>query len=120
MSEPVADETKSILDAHIVLNPELAQAYHYPAVDVLASVSRILPSIVDKEHLQLIGKVREVLSNYKKNEMLIRIGEYKPGSDKDADYAINHINKVNNFLKQGTHEKSSFEETLSQLKALFR
>ncbi len=120
MSEPVADETKSILDAHIVLNPELAQAYHYPAVDVLASVSRILPSIVDKEHLQLIGKVREVLSNYKKNELLIRIGEYKPGSDRDADFAINYINKVNNFLKQGTHEKSSFEETLSQLKALFR
>lgn len=120
MSEPVADETKSILDAHIVLSPDLAQAYHYPAVDVLASVSRILPSIVDKEHLKLIGKVREVLSNYKKNEMLIRIGEYKPGSDKDVDYAINHINKVNNFLKQGTHEKSSFEETLSQLKALFR
>ncbi len=120
MSEPVADETKSILDAHIVLNPELAQAYHYPAVDVLASVSRILPSIVDKEHLQLIGKVREVLANYKKNELLIRIGEYKPGSDRDADFAINYINKVNNFLKQGTHEKSSFEETLSQLKALFR
>lgn len=120
MSEPVADETKSILDAHIVLSPELAQAYHYPAVDVLASVSRILPSIVDKEHLALIGKVREVLSNYKKNEMLIKIGEYKPGSDRDADFAINYINKVNSFLKQGTHEKSSFEETLAQLKALFR
>lgn len=120
MSEPVADETKSILDAHIVLSPELAQAYHYPAIDVLASVSRILPSIVKKEHLQLIGKVREVLANYKKNEMLIRIGEYKPGSDRDADFAINYINKVNNFLKQGTHEKSSFEETLAQLKALFR
>ncbi len=120
MSEPVADETKSILDAHIVLSPELAQSYHYPAVDVLASVSRILPSIVDKEHLQLIGKVREVLANYKKNELLIRIGEYKPGSDRDADYAINYIQKVNAFLKQGTHEKSSFEETLSQLKALFR
>lgn len=120
MSEPVADETKSILDGHIVLSPELAQAYHYPAVDVLASVSRILPSIVSKEHLQLIGKVREVLANYKKNEMLIKIGEYKPGSDRDADFAINYINKVNNFLKQGTHEKSSFDETLSQLKALFR
>jgi len=102
------------------LSPDLAQAYHYPAVDVLASVSRILPSIVSKEHLQLIGKVREVLSNYKKNELLIRIGEYKPGSDRDADFAINYINKVNNFLKQGTHEKSSFEETFSQLKALFR
>ncbi len=120
MSEPVADETKSILDGHIVLSPELAQAYHYPAIDVLASVSRILPAVVSKEHLLLIGKVREVLANYKKNEMLIRIGEYKPGSDRDADFAINYIQKVNQFLKQGTHEKCSFETTLQQLKALFR
>lgn len=120
MSEPVADETKSILDGHIVLNPELAQAYHYPAVDVLASVSRILTNITDKDHQELIGKVRQVLANYKKNEMLIRIGEYKPGSDKDADFAINYIDKVNNFLKQGVEEKSSFKETLTQLRALFK
>lgn len=120
MNEPVADETKSILDGHIILSSELARQYHYPAVDVLSSISRILPSIVDKEHLQLIGKVREVLSNYKKNELLIRIGEYKPGSDKGADFAIKYIDKVNRFLRQATEEKSSFEETLQQLKALFR
>lgn len=120
MNEPVADETKSILDGHIILSSELARQYHYPAIDVLSSISRILPHIVDKEHLQLIGKVREVLANYKKNELLIRIGEYKPGSDKNADFAIKYIDKVNRFLKQATDEKSSFEETLQQLKALFR
>ncbi len=120
MNEPVADEVRSILDGHIILSSELARQYHYPAIDVLASVSRILTSIVDAEHLQLIGKVREVLANYKKNELLIRIGEYKPGSDKGADFAIKYIDKVNRFLKQQTDEYSSFEETLAQLKALFR
>lgn len=120
MNEPVADETRSILDGHIILSSELARQYHYPAIDVLASASRILTHIVDQEHLQLIGKIREVLANYKKNELLIRIGEYKPGSDKNADFAIKFIDKVNRFLKQKVDEKSSFEETLEQLRLLFR
>ena len=120
MNEPVSDETRSILDGHIILSSELARQFHYPAIDVLGSTSRILSSVVDKEHLQLIGKVREVLANYKKNELLIRIGEYKPGSDKGADFAIKYIDKVNRFLKQLVDEKSSFEETLQQLRALFR
>lgn len=120
MNEPVADETRSILDGHIILSAELARQYHYPAVDVLSSASRIVGKIVDEEHLQLMGKVREVLANYKKNELLIRIGEYKPGSDKNADFAIKYIEKVNRFLKQKTDEKCTFEETLEQLKALFR
>jgi len=120
MNEPVSDEVRSILDGHIILSSELAQQYHYPAVDVLRSISRILPHIVDKEHLQLIGKIREVLANYKKIELLIRIGEYKPGSDKAADFAIKYIDKVNRFLKQLIDEKSSFEETLQQLRAVFR
>ena len=120
MNEPVADEVRSILDGHLILSSDLARQYHYPAIDVLASVSRILPHIIDKEHLQLVGKVREVLANYKKNELLIRIGEYKAGSDKNADFAIKYIDKVNKFLKQQTDEYSSFAETLQQLKALFR
>ena len=120
MNEPVSDEVRSILDGHIILSAELARQYHYPAIDVLSSISRILPSIVDKEHLQLIAKIREVLANYKKNELLIRIGEYKPGSDKGADFAIKYIDKVNRFLKQGVDEKSTFEETLQQMRALFR
>ncbi len=120
LNEPVADEVRSILDGHIILSSELARQYHYPAIDVLGSISRILPHIVDKEHLQLIGKVREVLANYKKNELLIRIGEYKPGSDKAADFAIKNIDQVNRFLKQGIDEKSSFEETLRNLRVLLR
>lgn len=120
LNEPVSDEVRSILDGHIILSAELARQYHYPAIDVLASISRIISHIVDKEHLQLIGKVREVLANYKKNELLIRIGEYKPGSDKAADFAIKYIDKVNRFLRQAVDEACSFEETLQQLKLLFR
>lgn len=119
LNEPVADEVRSILDGHIILSSELARQHHYPAIDVLASISRILTQVVDKQHLELIGKVREVLSNYKKNELLIRIGEYKPGSDKNADFALKYIDKVNRFLKQFVEEKCSFDETLRQLKALF-
>jgi type III secretion protein N (ATPase) len=120
MNEPVADEVRSILDGHIILSSELARQYHYPAIDVLASKSRVISHIIDKEHLELVGKIYEVLANYKKNELLIRIGEYKAGSDKATDYAIKYIDKVNRFLKQKTDEKSSFKETLEQLKILFR
>ncbi|MEI8300007.1 MAG: type III secretion system ATPase SctN [Chlamydiota bacterium] len=120
MNEPVSDEVRSILDGHIILSNELARQYHYPAIDLLGSVSRIITSIVDKEHLQLIGKIREVLANYKKNELLIRIGEYKPGSDKDADFAIKYIDKVNAFLKQKVDEKCTFQDSLAQLKKLFK
>ncbi len=119
LNEPVADEVRSILDGHIILSSELARQYHFPAIDVLASVSRVLTQIVDRQHLDLIGKVREVLANYKKNELLIRIGEYKPGSDKNADFALKYIDRVNRFLKQQIEEKAPMEETLKALKALF-
>jgi type III secretion protein N (ATPase) len=120
INEPVADEVKSILDGHVVLSNALAQAYHYPAVDVLASISRLLTQVCDADQLRAIGKAREVLANYRKNEMLIRIGEYKRGSDKDADFAIDNIDKLNRFLKQKVEEKSSFKETVQQLRALFK
>lgn len=120
INEPVADETKSILDGHIILSNDLARQYHYPAIDVLASISRILTHVAKKEHVELIGKLRDVLSHYKKNELLIRIGEYKPGSDKQADFAIRYIDQVNRFLKQKVDEKCTFQETIQQLKALFR
>ncbi|MBS0629839.1 MAG: type III secretion system ATPase SctN [Verrucomicrobia bacterium] len=120
INEPVADETKSILDGHIILSNDLARQHHYPAIDVLASITRVLSLVATKEHMELIGKIREVLSHYKKNELLIRIGEYKPGSDKQADFAIRYVDQVNRFLKQRVDEKCSFNETLSQLKALFR
>lgn len=120
MNEPIADEVRSILDGHIVLSVALAHAYHYPAIDVLASISRLFPSITEKDHQQLVGKAREVLANYRKNEMLIRIGEYRQGSDRDVDYAIDHIERLQRFLKQSVDEESSFDETLAQLRSLFR
>ncbi|MDF2578165.1 MAG: synthase [Chlamydiales bacterium] len=120
MNEPVADEVRSILDGHIILSAELARSYHYPAIDVLPSASRVITEIVDKEHLQNIGKLKEVLANYKKNELLIKIGEYRRGTDKATDFAIDYVDKVNRFLKQQVEEKSSFEETIKQLRATFR
>lgn len=120
MNEPVADEVRSILDGHIILSADLARQYHYPAVDVLSSASRVLTSITTKDHQQLIGKVREVLATYKKNELLIKIGEYKRGSDKNVDFSIDYVDKVNRFLRQAIDEKSTWQETQQQLKALFK
>jgi type III secretion protein N (ATPase) len=120
LNEPVSDEVRSILDGHIILSSDLASQYHFPAIDILRSISRVLTQITSPAHVQLIGKIREVLSNYKKNELLIRIGEYKPGSDKNADFAIKYIDKVNRFLKQQVEETCTFEETLQQLEALFK
>jgi len=120
MNEPVADEVRSILDGHIVLSQALASSYHFPAIDVLVSISRLINEITDDDHKKLIAKAREVLYHYKKNELLIRIGEYKKGSDRDADYAIDHVEKLNRFLCQKIAEKSTLEETKKQLKMLFR
>jgi len=120
MNEPVADEVRSILDGHLILSAELARQFHYPAVDVLSSASRVMPSIVNKEHLQLVSKLREVLAHYRKNELLIKIGEYKRGADKMGDFAIDNIDKVNRFLKQAVDEKCSLQESIQLLKAMFR
>lgn len=120
MNEPVADEVRSILDGHIILSAELARSYHYPAIDILSSASRVMGSIVSKEHLSFVGQLKEVLANYKKNELLIKIGEYKRGSDKAADFAIDHIDPVNRFLKQDVDEKCSFAEAIRLLKAALK
>ncbi len=115
MTEPIADETRSILDGHIILSRKLAAANHYPAIDVLGSVSRLMNEIVSKEHKQAAQKLRKVLAKYAEVELLVQIGEYKKGSDREADDALARIDAVNTFLKQGLDEKSSFEETLQAL-----
>jgi type III secretion protein N (ATPase) len=120
MNEPVADEVRSILDGHLILSSELARQFHYPAIDILSSASRVMPSIVPKEHMLLVGKLREVLANYRKNELLIKIGEYKRGTDKMGDFAIDNIDKVNRFLKQAVDEKCSYQESMQLLRTMFR
>lgn len=115
MTEPIADETRSILDGHIVLSRKLAARNHYPAIDVQASVSRVMNAIVSKEHKKNAQRLRQILAKFAEVELLVQIGEYKKGADRDADDALAHIDKVNAFLKQGLDEKSSFEETLQAL-----
>jgi type III secretion protein N (ATPase) len=115
MTEPVADETRSILDGHIVLSRKLGAANHYPAVDVLASVSRVMNAIVDPDHKASAGRLRELMAKYQEMELLIKIGEYQPGTDADADEAIDKIERIREFLKQGTDEHADFGETLEQM-----
>lgn len=115
MTEPVADETRSILDGHIILSRKLASAAHYPAVAVLDSVSRVMDNIVSPEHKQAANRLRDLLAKYNEIELLVRIGEYKKGSDPETDEALEKIDSINQFLKQGLHEKSSYEETVEQL-----
>lgn len=117
MNEPVADETRSILDGHIILSRDLAAANHYPAIDVLASVSRCMGAIVTHEHKQNAAQFRKLMAKYQEVKMLLDIGEYKKGSDKDADEAIDKIDTLNGFLKQGLDEKSGYDETVQALEA---
>ena len=102
MTEPVADETRSILDGHIVLSRKLAMANHYPAIDVLASTSRVMNAITAETHAMAAGKIRELLSKYDDIELLVKVGEYKPGSDPVADEALRKIDAIKDFLKQRT------------------
>jgi flagellum-specific ATP synthase len=113
MNEPIADAARSILDGHIVLSRNLAQKNHYPAVDVLASVSRIMNSIVDSREQQISQQARELLATYDEAEDLISIGAYAEGSNPQIDQAINKIDDLNNFLTQGTNE-SDFETDIWQ------
>ncbi|MBR4902186.1 MAG: type III secretion system ATPase SctN [Victivallales bacterium] len=120
MTEPIADETRSILDGHIILSRKLAQKNHYPAIDVMASVSRCMPAIVTKEHIEAAGKLRKLLAKYAEIEMLLQIGEYKQGSDAEADEAIAKNKQINDFLRQGLFEKVPYEDTLNKLMAIVR
>ena len=120
MTEPIADETRSILDGHIILSRKLAQKNHYPAIDVMASVSRCMPAIVTKEHSEAAGKLRKLLAKYAEIEMLLQIGEYKQGNDPEADEAIAKNKQINDFLCQGLFEKVPYEDTLNKLMAVVR
>ncbi len=118
MTEPVADETRSILDGHIVLSRDLAAANHYPAVDVLASISRVMTAIIAPEHRKASERLRRMLSLYKEVQLLIRLGEYKPGNDKATDEAVAKIDAINAFLRQGLGETSTFTQTVQGLLAV--
>ena len=119
MNEPITDTARSILDGHIMLSRKLGHKNHYPAIDVLQSISRVMSSIADAEHKMAAGKLRNVLATYQEAEDLINIGAYKKGSNPNIDYAVSKINAVNAFLMQGVMEKFELEEEEKMLKALF-
>lgn len=118
MTEPVADETRSILDGHIILSRKLGAAHHYPAVDVLASASRVMHHVVTPDHRAAAARLRELLARYEEVELLLRVGEYKPGSDPFTDEAIARNEAIRRFLRQPTDERVGFEETVAGLRDL--
>ena len=118
-NEPITDTARSILDGHIMLTRKLANRNHYPAIDVLQSISRCMSMIATKEHKDVAGKLKNVMATYNEAEDLINIGAYKKGSNPNIDYAISKIDAVNEFLLQETEDKFDFEETLEQLQGLF-
>lgn len=118
-NEPITDTARSILDGHIMLSRGLAHKNHYPAIDVMQSISRVMNQVASLEHKQLAGKLKNVMATYSEAEDLINIGAYKAGSNKNIDYAIEKIDAVNEFLMQDIYAKYTFEEILVQLKAIF-
>ncbi|MBQ7734037.1 MAG: flagellar protein export ATPase FliI [Synergistaceae bacterium] len=115
MNEPVADTVRGILDGHIVLSRKIAARNFYPAVSVLDSVSRVMPALVSREHLNSAGRVRDLLATYAESEDLINIGAYKPGSNMRVDWALANMEDVRKFLSQRVEDPTSFEETDSRL-----
>ena len=118
-NEPIADTARGILDGHIVLSRNMAQKNHYPAIDVLASISRVMSAVATKAHKDVAGQMKEVLATYRDAEDLINIGAYRAGSNKNIDYAISKIDACNSFLKQGTDEKFDFDDIVAQMTAIF-
>jgi type III secretion protein N (ATPase) len=118
MTEPIADETRSILDGHIVLSRKLGAANHYPAIDVLASASRVQNAVITPEHKQAAGRIRELMAKYQEVELLVKIGEYKRGGDATTDEAIDKHEAIRSFLRQKTDEHSTLPEALTRMQEL--
>ncbi|WP_373263718.1 FliI/YscN family ATPase [Hungatella hathewayi] len=114
-NEPISDTVRGILDGHIVLSRQLASENHFPAIDIGASISRLMVEVVQPDHQKAASRFRNLLSLYQKNADLISIGAYKRGSNPALDEAVTKIGKINEFLKQGINEHLTYEETLAQL-----
>ena len=118
MDEPIADASRAILDGHIVLSRTLANRNHYPPIDVLQSVSRCMSAVVSKEHSLIANEIRDLLAQYQSNEDLINIGAYVKGTNPRLDQAVNSIERIKAFLKQGVLEKSGIEDSLNMMKSI--
>ncbi|MBW2123640.1 MAG: FliI/YscN family ATPase, partial [Deltaproteobacteria bacterium] len=120
LNDPIADAARSILDGHIVLSRDLAAQGHYPAIDVLQSVSRLMKETVSEEHRRLASQLIATLAVYRRSEDLINIGAYVAGSNPKIDYAIKMVDPINRFLQQRVDDRVDFEQTLEELRALLK
>lgn len=115
MSDPIADEIRSLLDGHIVLSRDLASKNHYPAIDILQSLSRVMPAIVHPQHKEAAAKIRSLMAKHKEIEFLVRVGEYQAGVDPEGDEALAKIDAINDFLTQKPDEVWYATDTIPQL-----
>ncbi|MEW6427005.1 MAG: FliI/YscN family ATPase [Thermodesulfobacteriota bacterium] len=118
-NEPIADAVRSIVDGHILLSRDLASRGHYPAIEILGSISRCMPDVVEKQQLQFSRRFLEVLAEYRRSEDLINIGAYAKGSNKKIDFAISMIDRLNVFLQQDIEQRADFQSSRSALAGLF-
>jgi type III secretion protein N (ATPase) len=116
--DPIAEEVQAILDGHIVLSPELAQRNHFPAIDVLRSRSRLMETVAAAPHRAAAARVRELLARYADIELLVRVGEYKTGTDPKSDEALAKIDRIHAFLRQPLEEPSPMDVTVRQLREI--
>ncbi|HDH53290.1 MAG TPA: flagellum-specific ATP synthase FliI, partial [Nitrospirae bacterium] len=119
MLEPVADMSRSILDGHIVLSRDIAMENHYPSIDILQSVSRVMPHVIDERHKECAGRFVEVLSTYKKFEDMINLGAYKQGANEKVDYAIKIIERLKNYLRQDMNDLVDYADAVQGLYSIF-
>ena len=115
LGDPVADSARSLLDGHIVLSRKLAERGHFPAVDILASVSRLMPAVTAEEHKAAARKLREIYATYADAEDLINIGAFSPGSNRRIDGAISLIDRIKDFLVQPVRQRTTLRETVAQM-----
>lgn len=118
-NEPISDTARGILDGHIILSRKLGHKNHYPAIDVLQSISRCMSGIATKEHKAAAGKIKNILATYNEAEDLINIGAYKAGSNPEIDFAISKIRSVNEFLMQDVDTKFAFDEEIELMQKIF-
>lgn len=114
-NEPISDTVRGIVDGHIVLSRKVAMRNHYPAIDILASISRLMSSIAEQEHQRAAGRIRQMMSVYQDNRDLLSIGAYKSGSNPELDEAIRHMDAINQLLQQSVDRQIHFDETVAQM-----
>lgn len=119
MLDPVADMSRSILDGHIVLSRDLAMENHYPSIDILQSISRVMPHVIDKRHREYAGKFIEALSTYRKFEDMINLGAYKQGSNFKVDYSIKIIERLRSYLRQDMNDLVDYSDSMQGLYSIF-